>query len=89
MDLRDEKVYLSSQNHGYVVDGTTIDQTIAKPLFINVNDRTNEGLLYLKRPMLSVQFHPEACPGPQDSCFLFEDFDAMMEEYKDAKKSQH
>lgn len=89
MDLRNEKVYLSSQNHGYVVDSRTLDETIAKPLFINVNDKTNEGLYYLKRPMISVQFHPEASPGPQDSCFLFEDFYKMMEEYQDAKKSQH
>lgn len=89
MDLRNQKVYLSSQNHGYVVNAQTVDEKIAKPLFINVNDQTNEGLIYLQRPLLSVQFHPEACPGPQDSCFLFEEFYKMMEEYKHAKKSQH
>lgn len=87
IDLRDQKAYLSSQNHGYVVDNKTIDPTIAKPLFLNVNDKTNEGLWYLKRPLISVQFHPEACPGSQDTNFLFENFYSMMEEYIHAKKS--
>ena len=70
--------YMSSQNHGYAVDGTTIDPAIAKEAFINVNDGTNEGLAYEGKNIFTVQFHPEACPGPQDSGYLFDRFMDMM-----------
>jgi carbamoyl-phosphate synthase small subunit len=73
-DLRSGRVYITSQNHGYVVDSTKLDPSIAQPSFINVNDGTNEGLTYNGRPITTVQFHPEACPGPQDSAFLFDQF---------------
>ena len=73
-DLASGRVYISSQNHGYAVDTNTVDPKVAKPAFINVNDRTNEGLEYLQRPVFTVQFHPEACPGPQDTGFLFDRF---------------
>jgi carbamoyl-phosphate synthase small subunit len=79
--VRDEetgRVYISSQNHGYAVDPKTINPEIAVPAFTNVNDSTNEGLRYLKKPVYTVQFHPEACPGPQDSGFLFDRFIKMM-----------
>lgn len=78
-DLQTGRVYISSQNHGYVVDEETINQEIAEPSFINVNDGTNEGLHYLGKNIFTVQFHPEACPGPQDSDFLFDRFLNMME----------
>ena len=81
-DLRTGKVYISSQNHGYVVDDQTIDSNIAIPAFVNVNDETNEGLEYKGKPIFTVQFHPEACPGPQDSGYLFDRFMEMMEETK-------
>jgi len=83
-DLETGKVYISSQNHGYVVQQETMDPEIAVPSFINVNDRTNEGMSYLKKPVYTVQFHPEACPGPRDSHFLFERFLHMMEVKKNA-----
>ncbi|MDR0964290.1 MAG: carbamoyl phosphate synthase small subunit [Clostridium sp.] len=73
-DLRSGRVYITSQNHGYVVDTTQLDASIAQPSFMNVNDGTNEGLTYIGRPITTVQFHPEACPGPQDSAFLFDQF---------------
>jgi carbamoyl-phosphate synthase small subunit len=73
-DLSDGRVYISSQNHGYVVDTDTLDPEIAVPAFVNVNDGTNEGLRYLKKNIFTVQFHPEACPGPQDSGYLFDRF---------------
>lgn len=73
-DLASGRVYISSQNHGYAVSTETVDPKVAKPAFINVNDRTNEGLEYLQRPVFTVQFHPEACPGPQDTGFLFDRF---------------
>ncbi len=78
-DLETGRVYISSQNHGYVVDVENLDSTIAEPSFVNVNDGTNEGLHYLGKNIFTVQFHPEACPGPQDSNFLFDRFIKMME----------
>ena len=78
-DLETGRVYISSQNHGYVVDEDTLDAKIAEPSFVNVNDGTNEGLHYLGKNIFTVQFHPEACPGPKDSDFLFDRFLKMME----------
>ena len=77
-DLRTGRVYITSQNHGYVVDTDKLDANIAVPAFINVNDGTNEGLAYTGKNIFTVQFHPEACPGPQDSRYLFDRFIAMM-----------
>ena len=77
-DLSTNRVYISSQNHGYVVDDTTLSQEIAKPAFVNVNDGTNEGMEYTGKKIFTVQFHPEACPGPQDSGYLFDRFIEMM-----------
>ena len=65
-DLETGRVYISSQNHGYVVDTDKLDSAVAVPAFINVNDGTNEGLSYTGKQIFTVQFHPEACPGPQE-----------------------
>ena len=73
------KVYISSQNHGYAVVGESVDPEIATELFINCNDKTNEGLRYKNENAFSVQFHPEACGGPKDTDFLFDEFIKMME----------
>ena len=77
-NLETGKVYISSQNHGYVVDADSIDKLVAEPWFINVNDKTVEGLLYLNEPIKTVQFHPEANAGPKDSELLFDEFMKMM-----------
>ncbi len=77
-DLETGRVYISSQNHGYVVDTQKLDPLIAQPAFENVNDGTNEGLIYTGKKIFTVQFHPEACPGPQDSAFLFDRFLSMI-----------
>ena len=77
-DLETGRVYISSQNHGYVVDMDKLDPKIAVPAFINVNDGTNEGLSYTGKNIFTVQYHPEACPGPQDSGYLFDRFIHMM-----------
>ena len=69
---------LSSQNHGYVVDESTLDSKVAVPAFENVNDKTNEGLEYVGKNIFTVQFHPEACAGPQDTAYLFDRFMDMM-----------
>ena len=78
-DLATGRVYISSQNHGYVVDMDKLDPKVATPAFINVNDGTNEGLAYTGKNIFTVQFHPEACCGPQDSGYLFDRFIKMME----------
>lgn len=77
-DLETGRVYISSQNHGYVVDMDKLDPKVATPAFINVNDGTNEGLAYTGKNIFTVQFHPEACCGPQDSGYLFDRFISMM-----------
>ena len=77
-DLATGRVYISSQNHGYVVDTEHLDPKVATPAFVNVNDGTNEGLRYTGKKIFTVQFHPEACPGPQDSGYLFDRFIRMM-----------
>lgn len=78
-DVKSGRVYISSQNHGYVVDDASIDPSVAEVGFINVNDKTVEGLRYKKQNVFTVQFHPEACGGPKDSELLFEEFMSMME----------
>ena len=78
-NLETGKVYISSQNHGYVVKADTLPEEIAEPLFINVNDKTCEGVRYKNKNVFTVQFHPEACAGPVDSEFLFDEFMKMME----------
>lgn len=77
-DLATGRVYISSQNHGYVVDMDKLDKAVATPAFVNVNDGTNEGLSYTGKNIFTVQFHPEACPGPQDSGYLFDRFIQMI-----------
>ncbi|MCI8448751.1 MAG: carbamoyl phosphate synthase small subunit [Eubacterium sp.] len=77
-DLETGRVYISSQNHGYVVDTDHLGADRAVPAFVNVNDGTNEGLKYTGKNIFTVQFHPEACPGPGDSAYLFDRFLAMM-----------
>ena len=77
-DLATGRVYITSQNHGYVVDTATLDPKVAEPAFVNVNDGTNEGLRYIGKNIFTVQYHPEASPGPQDSAYLFDRFIDMM-----------
>jgi carbamoyl-phosphate synthase small subunit len=77
-DLSTGRVYITSQNHGYMVDTDTVDPSVAVPAYVNVNDQTNEGLKYLNKNIFTVQFHPEASPGPRDSGYLFDRFIEMM-----------
>ena len=79
-DLETGRTYISSQNHGYAVDESTLDKNICEPAFVNVNDGTNEGLRYINKKIFTVQYHPEACPGPRDSSYLFDKFIKMMED---------
>ena len=82
--MEDGRVYITSQNHGYAVDTQSMDPSVAKEAFVNVNDGTNEGLSYVGKNIFTVQYHPEACPGPQDSGYLFDRFIKMMEVGEDA-----
>ena len=83
-DLASGRVYISTQNHGYVVADKTVPEDVAEVSFINANDGSTEGLHYLGKNVFTVQFHPEACGGPQDTGFLFDKFIQMMEVAKDA-----
>ncbi len=72
------KIYITSQNHGYAVVGDTVNPAAAEELFLNINDGTNEGLLYKNAPILTVQFTPEARTGPNDTDFIYTRFLDMM-----------
>jgi carbamoyl-phosphate synthase small subunit len=72
-DVLTRRCYITSQNHGYAVDDSALPDDW-EPWFININDGTNEGIRCRSRPFFSVQFHPEAKPGPEDTRFLFDDF---------------
>ena len=72
-DLLTRRCYVTSQNHGYAVREDSLPDDW-EPWFVNVNDGTNEGVRARGRPISSVQFHPEATPGPEDTAFLFDDF---------------
>ena len=72
-DLLTRRCYITSQNHGYAVRDESLPADW-EPWFVNVNDGTNEGIRARNRPVSSVQFHPEARPGPEDTGFLFDDF---------------
>lgn len=73
-DIKLDKVHITSQNHGYYILEDSIDKNIAEVSHVNINDGTVEGLRYKNKDILTVQYHPEACPGPKDSEYLFDDF---------------
>lgn len=77
-DLKENRVYITSQNHGYYILEDSIDKKIAEVSHINLNDNTVEGLRYKNKKIFTVQFHPEACPGPQDTAYIFDEFFDMM-----------
>ncbi|MBD8067555.1 carbamoyl phosphate synthase small subunit [Bacillus sp. PS06] len=73
-DAKKGKVFITSQNHSYVVDESSLKETSLKARFKNVNDHSIEGIVHQSLPIVSVQFHPEAHPGPIDSSWIFDDF---------------
>lgn len=74
-----DRTFVTSQNHGYAVDGDSIKESVGVVNYKNANDGTCEGVRYLKHPTFTVQFHPEACGGPEDTAFLFDKFIGMMD----------
>jgi len=75
------KAYVTSQNHGYAINNHTLPKDW-EPLFLNLNDNTNEGIRHKTKPFFSSQFHPEASSGPTDTEFLFDDFIDSIKSYK-------
>ena len=72
-----DRCYVTSQNHGFAVDDKTLPMEW-EPLFINMNDGTNEGIRHKTKPFFSAQFHPEASSGPKDTEFLFDEFVKLL-----------
>jgi carbamoyl-phosphate synthase small subunit len=77
-DLRTGRVYITSQNHGYAVDPTGLEAVGVEVTHVNLNDGTVEGLAHKELPIFTIQYHPEASPGPHDSRYLFDQFIAAM-----------
>jgi carbamoyl-phosphate synthase small subunit len=81
-DLVSGRCYITSQNHGYTVNVDSIERTDLMTTHINNNDKTIEGLRHRTHPAFSVQYHPEASPGPYDSSYLFDDFLTMVRNFR-------
>ena len=79
-NLRTGRVYITSQNHGYAVDEKSLQDLPLEVTYISVNDGTVEGMRHKELPIYSVQYHPEASPGPTDNMYLFDEFFEMMQE---------
>lgn len=77
LEVGTNRAYMTSQNHGFAVDESTLPKGWS-PWFTNLNDKTNEGIRHESGRFRSVQFHPEACPGPVDTAYLFEEFTASL-----------
>jgi carbamoyl-phosphate synthase small subunit len=81
MDLTTRKVEITSQNHGFAVDVASLEGK-AVLTHVNLNDQTVEGMRHDRLPIFSVQYHPEASPGPNDPSYLFDRFGKLMDEAK-------
>ena len=79
LDLKTNRCYITTQNHGYAVDMKCLEKSPLDCWFINANDKTVEGVKHKSKPVFAVQWHPEASPGPYDTGFLFDTFAKMLE----------
>ncbi|MBF0569246.1 MAG: glutamine-hydrolyzing carbamoyl-phosphate synthase small subunit [Candidatus Omnitrophica bacterium] len=81
-DLENDRISITSQNHGFCVDIDSLNKNEVEAVHINLNDKSVEGLRHRKYPLFSIQYHPEACPGPNDAKYLFGEFVTMIEKFK-------
>ncbi|MFY9801869.1 MAG: glutamine-hydrolyzing carbamoyl-phosphate synthase small subunit [Candidatus Acidiferrales bacterium] len=79
-NLLTQKVEITAQNHGFCVDPESLPSSDVEITHVNLNDHTNEGMRHRSLPLFSVQYHPEASPGPHDARYLFDDFISLMKE---------
>jgi len=87
-NLLTEQVEITAQNHGFAVDPDSLPSREIEITHVNLNDHTNEGMRHKKLPLFSVQYHPEASPGPHDSHYLFTQFTDMMKEWRQPGSSR-
>ena len=80
-DLKKDLTYITSQNHGYTIIPDSLDKEIAEISHISMNDGTIEGVRYKNKPVFTVQFHPEASPGPKDTAYLMDEFIELMKNH--------
>uniref|UniRef100_A0A2K6G1A8 Carbamoyl-phosphate synthase 1 n=1 Tax=Propithecus coquereli TaxID=379532 RepID=A0A2K6G1A8_PROCO len=80
LNITNRQAFITAQNHGYALDNTL--PAGWKPLFVNVNDQTNEGIMHESKPFFAVQFHPEVSPGPTDTEYLFDSFFSLIKKGK-------
>jgi carbamoyl-phosphate synthase small subunit len=78
-DLQTGKVSITSQNHGFAVDPDSLPSDV-EVTHVNLNDGTVEGMRHRSLPIFSVQYHPEAAPGPNDASYFFQQFGKLIEE---------
>ena len=84
-DLTNGKVSITSQNHGFAIDADSLPATV-KVTHINLNDQTVEGMRHTEYPIFSVQYHPEASPGPHDASYFFKEFGKLMDDHRSGEE---
>jgi carbamoyl-phosphate synthase small subunit len=85
-DLRSGKVSITSQNHGFAIDAASLPANV-EVTHINLNDQTVEGMRHQEYPIFSVQYHPEASPGPHDASYFFDQFGTLMDDHRPGEKN--
>jgi carbamoyl-phosphate synthase small subunit len=85
-DLRSGKVSITSQNHGFAIDAASLPANV-EVTHINLNDQTVEGMRHQEYPIFSVQYHPEASPGPHDASYFFDQFGTLMDDHRPGGKT--